>query len=183
MSRVFDEVMGLGEFADSSRGSVSSSKSSDPIEQKELDETSGHGESQPMEEDSSCRKQEEKVKEEAGDSDKHSSLQMMTSKRGSGGSGGAASDDALDGLPAFEPEEDENWHYALPLGTAGDAAKANSKTSQCTQDNTSTKKDCFPRKPGEDEEGEQEREASQVSANTSHSSQDNTPDNSRGRTF
>ncbi|XP_023807793.1 zinc finger MYM-type protein 4 isoform X1 [Oryzias latipes] len=179
MSRVFDEVMGLGEFADSSRGSVSSSKSSDPIEQKELDETSGHGESQPMEEDSSCRKQEEKVKEEAGDSDKHSSFQMMTSKRGSGGSGGAASDDALDGLPAFEPEEDENWHYALPLGTAGDAAKANSKTSQCTQDNTSTKKDCFPRKPGEDEEGEQEREASQVSANTSHSSQDNTPDNSR----
>uniref|UniRef100_H2MTV1 TRASH domain-containing protein n=1 Tax=Oryzias latipes TaxID=8090 RepID=H2MTV1_ORYLA len=132
-----------------------------------------------MEEDSSCRKQEEKVKEEAGDSDKHSSFQMMTSKRGSGGSGGAASDDALDGLPAFEPEEDENWHYALPLGTAGDAAKANSKTSQCTQDNTSTKKDCFPRKPGEDEEGEQEREASQVSANTSHSSQDNTPDNSR----
>ncbi|RVE56979.1 hypothetical protein OJAV_G00211680 [Oryzias javanicus] len=170
MSRVFDEVMGLGEFADSSSGSVSSSKSGGQNEQKELDETSGQ-QNQLMEEDSNFSKQEEEKVEEdmeeevedssvsnlaapSSSSDKHSPFKMVTSKGGSGGSGGAASDDALDGLPAFEPEEEEDeedWHYALPLGT----------------------------KPGGDEEAEREREASQGSANTSHSSQDNTPDNSR----
>ncbi|XP_024128053.1 zinc finger MYM-type protein 4 isoform X3 [Oryzias melastigma] len=198
MSRMFDEVMGLGEFADSSSGSVSSSKSGGQNEQKELDETSGQDQNPLMEEDSTCSKpEEEKVEEEmeeevedssisnlaapSSSSNKLSPFKMVTSKSGSGGSGGAASDDALDGLPAFEPEDEdeEDWHYALPLGTVEDADKANSKTSQRAQENTSTSKDSTPQKPGEDEEAEREREASQGSANTSHSSQDNTPDNGR----
>ncbi|KAF6729034.1 Zinc finger MYM-type protein 4 [Oryzias melastigma] len=198
MSRMFDEVMGLGEFADSSSGSVSSSKSGGQNEQKELDETSGQDQNPLMEEDSTCSKpEEEKVEEEmeeevedssisnlaapSSSSNKLSPFKMVTSKSGSGGSGGAASDDALDGLPAFEPEDEdeEDWHYALPLGTVEDADKANSKTSQRAQENTSTSKDSTPQKPGEDEEAERDREASQGSANTSHSSQDNTPDNGR----
>ncbi|XP_061598835.1 uncharacterized protein LOC133461871 isoform X3 [Cololabis saira] len=79
------------------------------------------------------------------DFDQQSSFNMGTSKGVCGGCGEAAFDDALDGLPSFGPEEDdEDWHFALPVGTL-----------------------------------EQEGEESRGSANTSHSSQDNTPENSR----
>ena len=193
MSRVFDEVMGLGDFAESSRGSATSSKSGSQNEAKMLDETSGQGENQLIEEDSNCSRQEEKTDDGEGESsfprltssssDQHSSFNMGTSERGGGGSGEAAFDDALDGLPSYGPEEDdEDWHFALPMGTLEDVDvdKANAKVGQHRRENNSFQGDPFS-KPGGEENEEQEREESRGSANTSHSSQDNTPENSRGK--
>ncbi|XP_072220783.1 zinc finger MYM-type protein 4-like isoform X2 [Leuresthes tenuis] len=194
MSRVFDEVMGLGDFADSSRGSVSSSKSGGQNDAKGLDETSGQGESQPIKEDSNCSRPEEKVDEGVGESSfprltssspkQRSLFNMGTREGGGGGSGGAAFDDALDGLPLYGPEEeDEDWHFALPMGSLEDVdvGKANAKRSQLRQQSSASQGNVFARKPGEEEEEEEEqdREGSGESANTSHSSRDNTPDNSR----
>ncbi|XP_045918869.1 zinc finger MYM-type protein 4 isoform X3 [Micropterus dolomieu] len=192
LSRVFDEVMGLGDFADSSRGSAISSKSGGQDETKEVDETSGQGEQQPVEEeDSNGSRQEDKMDEGMGEpsfprisspsSDRETSFTMGTNKGGGGGSGGAAFDDALDGLPSFGAEEDdEDWHFALPMGTLENlnVDKANRKGSQPEVGNSVTPGDPFACQPREDED-EQEREGSSGSANTSHSSQDHTPDNSR----
>uniref|UniRef100_UPI0037E988C6 zinc finger MYM-type protein 4-like n=1 Tax=Semicossyphus pulcher TaxID=241346 RepID=UPI0037E988C6 len=194
LSRVFDEVMGLGDFADSSRGSASSSRSGGQEETKGVDETSGQGEHQPMEEDeSNGSRQEEKMKERTGESsfpristpssDRPSSFTMRTSE-GGGGSGGAAFDNALDGLPSFEPdEEDEDWRYSLPVGSQenANAAKANRKGNQPESVNNATQDNPFERQPREEEEEEeeQEREGTSGSANTSHSSQDPTTENSR----
>ncbi|XP_061598825.1 zinc finger MYM-type protein 4-like isoform X3 [Cololabis saira] len=195
MSRVFDEVMGLGDFADSSRGSATSSKSGGPCEAKMEEETLGQGETQPMEEDSNCSKPEEKVDEGEGESsfprptssssDQQSSFNMGTSKGVGGGCGEAAFDDALDGLPSFGAEEDdEDWHFALPVGTLEDVDVEKAKAKRLGQENSSSQGDPFPPKSGggkedEEEEEEQEGEESHGSANTSHSSQDNTPENSR----
>ncbi|XP_022057327.2 zinc finger MYM-type protein 4 isoform X4 [Acanthochromis polyacanthus] len=196
MSRVFDEVMGLGEFADSSLGSATSSKSGGQDDPKAVDETSGQGEEQQPaeEEDSNSSRLEEKMDEGVGDSsfpriassssEKPSSFNMGTNEVGGGGSGGAAFDDALDGLPSFgQEEEEEDWHFALPMGTLEDVdvSKANRKISQPGQENSVAQGDAFPPEPREEEEEEeeQERAGSQASANTSHSSQDHTPDNSR----
>ncbi|MEQ2215609.1 hypothetical protein XENOCAPTIV_003215 [Xenoophorus captivus] len=183
MSRMFDEVMGLGEFADSSRGSVASSKSGGQVEPKGLDETLEQAETQPLEEDSNSSRQDKKTNEETGEtsfaplilssSGKPSSFDMVRSERGGGGSGGAAFDDALDGLPSYGPEEeDEDWHYALPMGSLEDVdvGKA-SKISQLGREESASRGNPFPRKPGAEEE--QENEGSTESANTSHSSQDN----------
>ncbi|XP_042356199.1 zinc finger MYM-type protein 4-like isoform X3 [Plectropomus leopardus] len=187
LSRVFDEVMGLGEFADSSRGSASSSRSGGQDETKGVDETSGQGEHQQAEEeDSNGSRQEEKMDEGMGESSfppissppsvRRSSFSMGTTEGGGGGgSGGAAFDDALDGLPSYGPEEedDEDWHFALPMGTLEDVnvSKTNRKTGQQGVGNNVTRGESFAQ--------EEEREASSGSANTSHSSQDHTPDNSR----
>ncbi|XP_008300129.1 zinc finger MYM-type protein 4-like [Stegastes partitus] len=202
MSRVFDEVMGLGEFADSSRGSATSSKSGGQDEAKEVDETLGHEEQQPIEEeDSNSSRQEEKMDEVVEDStfpriassssDQHNSFNMGSNEGGGGGSGGAAFDDALDGLPSYgQEEEEEDWHFALPMGTLEDVdvSKANRKISQPAKENSEVPGDSFAREPREEEEEEeeeqeqeqeQEREGSNASANTSHSSQDHTPENSR----
>lgn len=190
---MFDEVMGLGEFADSSRGSVSSSKSGGQPESKGLDETLEQGESQPLEEDSNSSRQEKKTDEGTGEtsfppltsssSEKLSSFNMVRSERGGGGSGGAAFDDALDGLPSYGPEEEdeEDWHYALPMGSLEDVdvGKA-SKISQLGQENSASQSNPFDQKP-EAEEEEQENEGSTESANTSHSSQDNTPEHDKGK--
>ncbi|XP_047200738.1 zinc finger MYM-type protein 4 isoform X4 [Girardinichthys multiradiatus] len=186
MSRMFDEVMGLGEFADSSRGSVASSKSGGQVEPKGLDETLEQGETQPLQEDSNSSRQEKKTNEETGEtsfaplilssSGKPSSFDMVRSERGGGGSGGAAFDDALDGLPSYGPEEeDEDWHYALPMGSLEDVdvGKA-SKISQLGREESASRGNPFPQKPGAEEE--QENEGSTESANTSHSSQDNIKD-------
>ncbi|XP_018550686.1 LOW QUALITY PROTEIN: zinc finger MYM-type protein 4 [Lates calcarifer] len=192
LSRVFDEVMGLGDFADSSRGSATSSRSGGQDETKGVDETSGQGENQQVEEeDSNGSRQEEKMDEGVGDSSfprisspssvRPSSFTMRTNEGGGGGSGGAAFDDALDGLPSFGPEEDdEDWHFALPMGTLEDVdvGKANRKRSQPEEGNNLHRHDPFAREPRGEEE-EREREGSIESANTSHSSQDHTPDNSR----
>lgn len=186
--------MGLGDFADSSRGSAISSKSGGQDETKEVDETSGQGEQQPVEEeDSNGSRQEDKMDEGMGEpsfprisspsSDRETSFTMGTNKGGGGGSGGAAFDDALDGLPSFGAEEDdEDWHFALPMGTLENlnVDKANRKGSQPEVGNSVTPGDPFACQPREDED-EQEREGSSGSANTSHSSQDHTPDNSRGK--
>ncbi|XP_070698462.1 zinc finger MYM-type protein 4-like [Pempheris klunzingeri] len=192
LSRVFDEVMGLGDFADSSRGSATSSRSGGQDETKGVDETSGQGEQQPVEEDdSNSSRQEEKMEEGMGESsfprilsppsDRHPSYTMGTNEGGGGGSGGAAFDDALDGLPAYGPEEeDEDWHFALPMGTLEDVNV--DKTSRERRNPgggaNETRRAPFASQPRE-EEDEQEREGSSGSANTSHSSQDHTPDNSR----
>ncbi|XP_035767294.1 YTH domain-containing protein 1-like [Neolamprologus brichardi] len=109
MSRVFDEVMGLGDFADSSRGSNASSKSGGQDETKGVDQTSGQEEQQPMEEeeeeeeeDSNSSRKEEKIDKGAGESsppriasptsDPQDSFKMGTSEGGGGrgGSGAAA---------------------------------------------------------------------------------------------
>ncbi|KAM4724197.1 LOW QUALITY PROTEIN: zinc finger MYM-type protein 4-like [Anableps anableps] len=191
MSRMFDEVMGLGEFADSSRGSVASSKSGGQAESKGLDETLEQEESQPLEEDSNSSRQEKKTDEGTGEttfppltsssSEKPSSFNLVRSERGGGGSGGAAFDDALDGLPSYGPEEEdeEDWHYALPMGSLEDVDVGKvSKISQLGRENSASRSNPFDRKP-EAEEEEQEHEGSTESANTSHSSQDNTPDHDK----
>ncbi|XP_031722562.1 zinc finger MYM-type protein 4-like isoform X3 [Anarrhichthys ocellatus] len=200
LSRVFDEVMGLGDFADSSRGSASSSRSGGQDETKAVEETSGQGEHQPVEEeDSNGSSQEEKMDEGVGESSfprssspstvRPSSFTMGANERG-GGSGGAACDDALDGLPAFGPEEeeeeeddeeeDENWHFSLPMGSLEDAnvGKANRKAFKPRFGNNATPGEPSALQPREEEE-EEEREGSTESANTSHSSKDHTPENSR----
>ncbi|XP_023287336.1 zinc finger MYM-type protein 4-like [Seriola lalandi dorsalis] len=192
LSRVFDEVMGLGDFAESSRGSATSSRSGGQEETKGVDETSGQEEHQQVEEeDSNGSRQEEKMDEGVGESsfprisspssDRPSSFNMRTNEGGGGGSGGAAFDDALDGLPMYGPEEeDEDWHFALPMGTLEDVdvSKANRKRSQPEEGNNAGRADRFAHEPRGVEE-EREREDSVGSANTSHSSQDHTPDNSR----
>ena len=196
--------MGLGDFAESSRGSATSSKSGGPEETKAVDETSGQEEQQPVEEeDSNGSRQEEKMDEGVVESPfprisspppgQPSSFTLRTNeggggkggggKGGSGGSGGAAFDDALDGLPLYGPEEeDEDWHFALPMGSLEDVDvdKANRKKSKADKGNNSSRGDPFT---NEAKGGEQEREKdeSTESANTSHSSKDNTPDNSRGK--
>ncbi|CAJ1074037.1 zinc finger MYM-type protein 4-like isoform X2 [Xyrichtys novacula] len=185
LSRVFDEVMGLGEFADSSRGSASSSRSGGQDEGKGVDDTSGAGEPQQGEgEDSSSSRQEEKMKDRAEEPSfpRISTRTLRTNDGGGGESGGAALDNALDGLPSFEPdEEDENWHFSLPVDSLDEAkaGKANRKESQTGSMNNESLENPFAQQPQEEEEGEQDREESSGSANTSHSSQDPTPENSR----
>ncbi|KAF7665300.1 hypothetical protein LDENG_00144680 [Lucifuga dentata] len=196
LSRVFDEVMGLGDFADSSRGSATSSKSGGQEEAKEtnvVEETPGKVEGQQVEEDSNSSRQEEQADEGVGESSLPCLTSSLTSdqppsftmglRRGEGrgsGSGGAAFDDALDGLPSFgAEEEDEDWHFALPMGTLeeGDIDKANRKGKVPEDENTETQDGPFAKETREDEE--REREGSSASANTSHSSQEHTPENSR----
>lgn len=183
---MFDEVMGLGHFADSSRGSATSSKSGGPDETKGTDKTSGQ-EEHLQEEDSNGSRREEKMEEEMGEpsllhisstsSDQHSLFTMGTSKGGAGRSGGAAFDDALDGL-----DDDEDWHFALPMDNMEDAnmSEANQKGSQPRAEKSGAQSDSFAQLR-EEEDDEQEREVSRGSSNTSHSSQEHTPDNNRGK--
>ncbi|TKS86291.1 Zinc finger MYM-type protein 4 [Collichthys lucidus] len=190
LSRVFDEVMGLGDFADSSRGSASSSRSGGQGEGvKGEDETLGQEEQQPVEEeDSNCSGQEEKMDEGTGEpsfprvptpsSERRSSFTLGNNEGGGGGgagrSGGAAFDDAVDGL-----EDDEDWHFALPMGSLEDVPMGKANRTQPGVGNNATQDDPFANQPREDEEEEQDREGSSGSANTSHSSQDRSPDNSQ----
>lgn len=191
---MFDEVMGLGDFADSSRGSATSSKSGGQEETRGVFKNSEQGErnQEEEEEDSSGSRQEDKMDEGTGESsyprissptsDGHSLFTMGTSEGGGAGrSGGAAFDDALDGL-----EDDEDWHFALPMGSLEEDAhmgETNSKRSQPRVGNSITRGSPFSHQPREEEEEEQEREGSSGSANTSHSSQGNTPDNSQGKMY
>ncbi|XP_033967038.1 zinc finger MYM-type protein 4-like isoform X1 [Pseudochaenichthys georgianus] len=185
LSRVFDEVMGLGHFADSSRGSATSSRSEGQDETKEVDTTSAQVEQQPVEEeDSNGSRQEEKMEEGA----EESSLPCITSPSavpGSsftmgtkevGGSGGAAVDDAQDGLPACGPgEEEEDWDFALPSDSLGDVNVVKDKKKMAPEvEINATQRKPFPPQPREVED------VSTESANTSHSSQDHTPENSHG---
>ncbi|CAN9502578.1 unnamed protein product [Ophioblennius macclurei] len=199
MSRVFDEVMGLGDFADSSRGSATSCKSGGQDEAKGADKTSEEGEQQlgeeeEEEEDSSSSKQEEKQDERTEQSDfpcsgsppasQRSSFNVASTEGGGGGSGSAAFDDAQDGLPRFgQEEEEEDWHFALPLGSLEDVdvSKADRKKGEAQPQTSGAP--CEPcgseAKATEEEEEEQEKDGSSGSANTSHSSRDHTPENSQ----
>lgn len=174
---MFDEVMGLGDFAESSRGSATSSKSGCQVETKGGDGTSEQGAIQQAEEDSNSSRHEEKMDTGAGEASfppapgRHTSFTMGTDE---GGGTGAVFDDALDGLPSFGAEEDdEDWHFALPMGSLEDVdvGKTNGKPSG--EENSGNH--C------EREEEEREQEGSSGSTNTSHSSQEHTPDNSQGK--
>ncbi|KAM9354882.1 zinc finger MYM-type protein 4-like [Pholidichthys leucotaenia] len=203
MSRVFDEVMGLGEFAESSRGSTASSKSGSPGEAKGgTDQMSTQEEQQPMEaEDSNHSRQEEKMDEGTGESsffhvdspspEKPSSFTMGASNGGGGGSGAVAFDDALDGLPTDgQEEEEEDWHFALPMGTMDevDIRKAGKKSGPPEQESSQDKAEPSTSEPKGDEKEEEEedeaeeqvqdqdKEGSNESANTSHSSQESSRD-------
>ncbi|XP_037343080.2 zinc finger MYM-type protein 4-like isoform X4 [Pungitius pungitius] len=192
--------MGLGHFADSSRGSASSSRSGGRDEAKGGDDTSAQGEGQLVEEeDSNCSSKEDKMDEGAGESSlpctsSPSTVLPSSFSVGTKESGGAACDDALDGLPAFGPEEeekdevkeeeDEDWQVALPNDSleGANVGNAKRKAAQGTANNTT------PGEPsvgqaiedkGEVEEEEQESGESTVSANTSHSSKDHTLDKSQ----
>ncbi|XP_056281599.1 zinc finger MYM-type protein 4-like isoform X2 [Pseudoliparis swirei] len=116
LSRVFDKVMGLGDFADASRGSASSSRSGGQDETTGADKTSGAGEHQPVkEEEPNGGSKVEKTDKPMGESSiphssspstvPPSSVTVGTNERG--GSGGAACDDTLDSLPVFGPEKEE----------------------------------------------------------------------------
>ncbi|XP_077432558.1 zinc finger MYM-type protein 4-like isoform X2 [Vanacampus margaritifer] len=190
-SRVFDRVMGLGDFADSSQGSNTSSKSGGQEETKAIDEISAQEEHQHPDEDSSnSSRQEEKLVEGVEESSSPRIASPVTDQRSSftmgptegGGSGEAAFDDALDGLPSFGPEEeeeDEDWHFALSTDSPqdGDCNKA-----KCKNDPSRGKHNNIDEEPSpleSREEVEVEREATSGSANTSHSSKDNTPESSQ----
>ncbi|XP_054652059.1 zinc finger MYM-type protein 4-like isoform X1 [Dunckerocampus dactyliophorus] len=177
LSRVFDEVMGLGDFADSSRGSNTSSRSGGQEETKAVDEVPGPEEQQPEQDSSnSSSRQDAKM------NDQHSSFTMQPSE--GGGSGEAAFDDALDGLASFGPEEEEeeddeeDWHFSLPAGTLEDVDndKAKCKNNQEREENNQIQENPSPPEPRVEE---RETEATSSSANTSHSSKDNTPESSR----
>ncbi|XP_037097576.1 zinc finger MYM-type protein 4-like isoform X3 [Syngnathus acus] len=197
-SRVFDQVMGLGDFADSSQGSNTSSKSPAMEETKAMDEVSGIDEHQHPDEDNSnsSSRQDEKMDEGAEESLSPRIASPVTEQCSSftvgpsegGGRGEAAFDDALDGLPSFGPEEeeeeeeeeDEDWHFALPAETLqdDDCVKAKCKNNQSREQQSKIQD-----RPREDLDEEQEREATSGSANTSHSSKDNTPESSQDATI
>lgn len=190
--------MGLGQFADSSRGSVTSSKSGDQDETTRIEKSSGQEnpqqaaeEQEPQEEESNGSRQEEKMEEGTGEpplpptsptsSEQHSFFTMRTNDgEGTGRSGGAAFDDAVDGM-----EDDEDWHFALPVGTLDEVCvdEADDKKRQSGQQRSSNQENSFADQSTEGQEDEQERERSSESPDTSHSSQGHTPDNSQGNHF
>ncbi|XP_077477235.1 zinc finger MYM-type protein 4-like isoform X2 [Stigmatopora argus] len=195
-SRVFDQVMGLGNFADSSQGSNTSSKSDGPQGTPAGGRVSGQEEQ--LEEDnsnSSGSRHEEKIGEAVEESlypriasvakDQRSTFTMGPS---GGGTGEAAFDDALDGLPSFGPEEDEedeeevdeDWRIAIPAESMqdGDYDKIKGKKSHSRKKRDKMQEQSSPLEPRGVEE-EVEREATSGSANTSHSSKDNTPESSQ----
>lgn len=182
---MFDEVMGLGQFADSSRGSVTSSKSGEQDEPTREDKSSGPA---AEEDESNGSGQEEKMEEEAVEpplprpsstsSEQRSLFTIRTNDgEGAGRSGGAAFDDAVDGM-----EDDEDWHFALPVGTLDEVFvdEANGQKRQSGQERSTKRENSFPYQSTEDQEDEREREGSSESPDTSHSSQGHTPDNSQG---
>lgn len=178
--------MGLGQFADSSRGSVTSSKSGEQDEAAREDKSSGPENPQPAaeEDDSNGSRQEEKMEDETGElalprpsptSSEQRSLFTSRTKDGEGTrrSGGAAFDDAVDGM-----EDDEDWHFALPVGTLDEVLvdEANGQKRPAGRERSSNQKNPFAYQSTD----VQERERSSESPDTSHSSQGHTPDNSQG---
>lgn len=161
---------------------MSSSKSGDQDEAAGRDKSPEQVNPQEEEEgESNDSRAEEKMEEETGElpsSDQHSMFTMRSSDgEGTGRRGGAAFDDAVDGM-----EEDEDWHFALPVGTL-DQVAVDGKKRQPEQEKTSNQENSLPNQSQEDQEEEQERERSSESPDTSHSSQGHTPDNSQGNHF
>lgn len=182
--------MGLGPYADSSRGSVTSSKSGDQDETTGIDKSPGQVNALQPEEESNGSRQEEKMDEGSGEallphtsppSSDQTSLFIMRANEGEGTGrcGGAAFDDAVDGM-----EDDEDWRFALPSGTLDNAraGDANGKKRQPGLERSSNPENCFDSRSRKDQEDEQEKEQerSSESPDTSHSSQGHSPDNSQG---
>lgn len=180
--------MGLGPYADSSRDSVTSSKSGDQEEATGIDKSPGQVNPLQPEDESNGSRQEEKMEEGSGEeliphtsppSSDQPSLFIMRANdgEGTGRCGGAAFDDAVDGM-----EDDEDWHFALPSGTLGDARAddANGKKRPPGLERSSNPENCFASHSRKDQEDEQEKERSSESPDTSHSSQGHSPDNSQG---
>uniref|UniRef100_A0A3Q3DB84 TRASH domain-containing protein n=1 Tax=Hippocampus comes TaxID=109280 RepID=A0A3Q3DB84_HIPCM len=152
--------MGLGDFADSSQGSNTSSKSGGLEGTKAADEISGLEAPHHPDEDSSnsSSRQQEKIGEGVEESSSPRIASPVTDQRSSftmgpsegGGSGEAAFDDALDGLPSFGPEEeeeeDEDWHFALPAETLqdDDCDKSKCKSNQLREKHNKIQEDRSP---------------------------------------
>lgn len=188
---MFDEVMGLGPYADSSGGSVTSSKSGDQDEATGIDKSPAQVNPLQAEEESNGSRQEEKMEEGSGEppvphtpppSYDQPSLFIMRANdvEGTGRCGGAAFDDAVDGM-----EDDEDWHFALPSGTLDDArtGDANGKKRQPGQERSSNQENSYANQSRKDQVDEQDKERSSDSPDTSHSSQGHSPDNGQGKNF
>lgn len=187
--------MGLGDFADCSTGSGTSSKSRGPEDDaKEADknllqeEHSTMGKDEEENRKGSCP--EEKMEE---DFDEPSPLRVSStsseqkssfaagSKKGEvpGRGDEAAFDDAVDGM-----EDDEDWDFSLPVGsTEGNLMGGKKPKSGVVGELPRGKAIGNQTRREEDEEEEeevtQEKEGSTESS-TSHSSQEHTPDSRQG---
>ncbi|XP_056152313.1 zinc finger MYM-type protein 4-like [Lampris incognitus] len=196
LSRVFDEVMGLGEFADSSRGSATSSRSSGHEESKVVEEGSSQEQPKQGEENGDGNREDERMAEPEGETnfpclespspDEGSPFLMGTSEDRREESGGAEFDEGLEGLPVYgaEEEEDEDWHFALPMGTLEDADADNSekRSTQLEDKNTSTNKPLASTQREEEREKDGEKGGDgNGSTSVSNSSQDHASENCQGR--
>ncbi|KAK7905257.1 hypothetical protein WMY93_017864 [Mugilogobius chulae] len=139
MSRMFDEVTGLGDYADSSRGSGTSSK-----------------DQQPGEQDSNCSRREEKMDEE---DELFPSIASFSSEPSftagaNAESGGAALDNAMDAPPPSGVEEDDDdWDFTFPL-----------KSNQSKGGKSETQSETFP---GDSREAEDNASSSSASSSAS----------------
>lgn len=185
--------MGLGDFADSSTGSGTSSKSRGPEDnvQKE-DENPPQAEQVTMDKDEEVNRKSSTVEEKMDEgldelspphisstsSGRQSSFTMGTKKsEGPGRSGEAACDDAVDGM-----EEDEDWDSSLPVGSKDVHLMGGKGQKSGVEGNSPRRKSLRhrTRRDKEEEEGmTQEREDSSESS-TSHSSEELTPDSRQG---
>ncbi|XP_053700964.1 zinc finger MYM-type protein 4-like [Synchiropus splendidus] len=164
MSRMFDEVMGLGEFADSSRSSTSLSKTGDQ-NVAAADKTPG-----PADDESNDSRQEDRWDDggedlsfpQASPTDRASLLTRSAKD--------AAFDDAIDGLPTFVPEDDEEWNFSLPIGSLEDTD--NLKMKQSCVGNDEMKK----QRLDDEDEGQRGRNGTNGSADAS---KEHTPEDSR----
>lgn len=150
MSRIFDEVMGLGQFADSSRGSGSSSKSGqDESKVVEKDQALG-------EEDSSCSRRE-KLEEDVDElfpSIASFSSEPSFTAGASAGSGGAALDNAMDAPPPCGAEDDDDeWDFTFPI-----------KSNQSKGDKSETQSEMFAGDSREVEDNEGSRSTTSPSS-------------------
>lgn len=180
--------MGLGDFADSSTGSGTSSKSRGPEDDaKEGDENPQQAEQVTMDKDEEVNRKsstpEEKMDEGldelspphiSSSSEQQSSFTMGTKKsEAPGRSGEAACDDAVDGM-----ENDEDWDFSLPMSST-DGGKGLKSGVEGNSPRRKTFRHNTERDEEEEEEMTQEREGSTESS-TSHSSQELTPDSRQG---
>lgn len=191
--------MGLGDFADSSTGSGTSSKSRGPEDDaKEADKNPPQEEHMTMDKDEEENRKgsrpEGKMDKDlvapspprvsSTSSERKPSFTMGLRKRaGPGRCGAAAFDDAVDGM-----EDDEDWDFPLPVGSTEGNPMGGKRAKSGVGGNSPrgkpvgrrTRRD---RDKDEDEEEEeemtQEREGSTESS-TSHSSQELTPDSRQG---
>lgn len=187
--------MGLGDFADSSTGSGTSSKSRGPDDDtKEVDKNPPQEEHMTMgkdkEENRKGSRTEEKMDEELDEmspprisstsSERGPLFTMGLRKRtGPGRSGAAAFDDAVDGM-----DDDEDWDFPLPVGST-EGNLTGGKRAKSGVGGNSPRGKPFGRRTRRDEDEEEEEEMTQEregssESSTSNSSQELTPDSRQG---